>query len=120
MAVVACLKLQFVKAVTLGSALGDIASKPSNTYIVPALEAVLPADYKKWASPLVMYAVKASCISVAWFLQRILSAVHSAVRGGTMVSRNVLEYLSIMKYVNINHDETYLDEVVGYGLAFTG
>lgn len=37
-----------------------------------------------------------------------------------MFSRNILEYLSEMKYVQINHEETMLDEIVGYGLALVG
>lgn len=37
-----------------------------------------------------------------------------------MFSRNILEYLSRMGYININHKETYLDEVLGYGMAVLG
>lgn len=59
-------------------------------------------------------------ISFAWFLQRIISAFHSAIRGGFMCSRNILKYLSIMKIININHEDTYLDELAGYCLAFFG
>lgn len=120
LAVIATLKLQFAKSITLGNAIGDIAKKPSKTYIIPALEAVMPAEYKRWAEPLVMYMIKSLCISMAWFLQRIISAVHSAIRGGVMVSRNLLEYLSKMGYLHINHEETFIDEIVGYGLAVTG
>jgi hypothetical protein len=54
-------------------------------------------------------------VSLAWFLQRVITAFHSAIRGGHIFSRNLLDYLSIMKIVVINKDETYLDEVVGYG-----
>lgn len=120
LAVIATLKLQFAKSITLGNAIGDIAKKPSKTYIIPALEAVMPAEYKRWAEPLVMYMIKSLCISMAWFLQRIISAVHSAIRGGVMVSKNLLEYLSKMGYLHINHEETFIDEIVGYGLAVTG
>ena len=37
-----------------------------------------------------------------------------------MISRNLLEYLSVMNIVSINHEDTYLDEVVGYALATLG
>lgn len=37
-----------------------------------------------------------------------------------MFSRNIMEYLSEMKYVQINHEESMLDEIVGYGLALVG
>jgi hypothetical protein len=42
------------------------------------------------------------------------------MRGGVMFARNILTYLDEMKYVSINHEETYLDEIVGYGLALLG
>ena len=59
-------------------------------------------------------------VSIAWSVQRILSAFHSAMRGGIIFSRNILEYLSKMNYIHINHEETMLDEAVGYGLALIG
>jgi len=97
LAVVATLKLQFAKAITLGTAIGDILMKPANSYVVPVVERVLPDEYRKWAGPIVSYLIKSFAISTAWFLQRIISAFHSAMRGGTMFSRNVLEYLDRMK-----------------------
>lgn len=36
------------------------------------------------------------------------------MRGGLMFSRNILKYLSYMKIWHMNHEDTYLDEVVGY------
>ena len=48
-------------------------------------------------------------------IQRFISAVHSALRGGFMFSRNILKYMSVMKYVEINHEDTYIDEVLGFG-----
>lgn len=59
-------------------------------------------------------------MSIAWTVQRILSAFHSAMRGGIVFARNIMAYLAEMKYVNINHEETYLDEIVGYSLAALG
>lgn len=59
-------------------------------------------------------------VSVAWTVQRILSAFHSAIRGGLMFARNIMEYLSEMNIYKINHEESMLDEAVGYGLALVG
>ncbi len=89
-------------------------------YIVPKLEALLPAEYKKWAKPVISYTIKSFAISIAWTLQRIISAFHSAIRGGLMFSRNILHYLSEMGYVKIDHEQTYIDEVVGFGVAAVG
>lgn len=37
-----------------------------------------------------------------------------------MFSRNIMEYLSIMKIYEINHEESLLDEIAGYALAGLG
>lgn len=115
LAVCATLKLQFAKAITLGSAIGSILQKPAHKYVIPLLKDALPEDFKKWAEPVVDYAISSFAISLAWFIQRVLSAFHSALRGGLMFSRNIMEYLSEMKYVEIDHEKSNLDEIAGYG-----
>lgn len=120
MAVIATLKLEYAKAVTLGSAIGHVLEKPSETYVLPVLESMLPPDHKRWASPAMGYVIKCITISFAWFMQRIISAFHSAIRGGTMFSRNILEYLDRMNWVHIRADDTQLDEIVGYIVAALG
>lgn len=120
-AVLATLKIQFAKAITLGNAIGDALEPPAEMLLVPPLKMILPEDYKKWAQPLVQYTVHSIAISIAWFLQRIISAFHSAIRGGTMCSRNLLHYLGKRGVIpEINHEDTYLDEIVGAILAALG
>ena len=122
LAVVATLRLQFAKAITLGSALGNIVEKPLNSHVVPLLQQKMPAGYSKWAGTVVHYSVKLAAIWLSFFLQKILYSVHSAVRGGIMISRNLLEYLSVMKVLpkSIDHEETLMDEIVGGIIAFIG
>lgn len=67
-----------------------------------------------------IYLFRSIAVTIAWTLQRIISAFHSAIRGGLMFSRNILNYLSAMNYVHIDHEKTYLDEVAGYGVALLG
>ena len=61
-------------------------------------------------------------LSIAWLLsfQAIISAFHSAIRGGLMVARGGLRYLNKKGVVNVDPDETYLDEVLGWTLAAVG
>ena len=122
LAVIATLRLQFAKAITLGSSLGTIAEKPLNVHVVPLMEAKMPNAYSKWAKPIVHYGVKLGAIWLAFFLQKILYSVHAAVRGGVMISRNCMEYLSVMNFIpkSIDHEETLLDEIVGGIIAFIG
>ena len=100
LAVIATLRLQFARAITLGSSLGNIVEKPLNSHVVPLMEQKMPAGYSKWAKTVVHYSVKLAAIWLAFFLQKILYSVHAAVRGGVMISRNIMEYLSVMKKLN--------------------
>ena len=93
---------------------------PILRYVGPIMEKATPPEYRKWVKPFLSYAVQSMAISLAWTLQRIISAFHSAIRGGLMFSRNILRYLSEMKYIHINHEETVVDEVVGYAIAIIG
>jgi len=120
LAVLATLKMEFAKAITLGTAIGHAFERPTERFILPVFESALPADYQRWAGPVTAYLIKGTIISFAWFLQRVLSACHSAVRGGTMCARNVLDYLDRMNYIHVRAEETVMDEVVGYLLAAAG
>ena len=120
LAVVATLKLEFARCITLGSALGQILQKPCDAFVQPVIEGLLPPDYKRWASPVLSGIIKSATITFAWFLQRIISAFHSAMRGGTMFSRNVLEYLDRMNYVHLRSEDTHADEIAGYAVAALG
>lgn len=120
LAVVATLKLQFCKAMTLGNAIGEIVLKPANKYFLPTLESVLPEEYKKWAKPSIAYTVKTMAVSFAWFVQRFISAFHSALRGGHMFTENLLEYLDHMGYYKVDTKTTQLDEMLGYAVTVVG
>jgi hypothetical protein len=101
LAIVATLKLEFAKSITLGSSISTMVFEgPAKTYVVPALEATMPPDYKKWAAPLVQYSVKSASISLAWFIQRVISAVHAALRGSKMCAENLLDYLTTMGFLS--------------------
>eukprot|EP01031_Cornospumella_fuschlensis_P025734 gene25734-31080_t len=120
MCVIATLKMQFAKVITLGNAISASLEPPTERYLLPILEGLCPPAYTKWARPMLFYALRAVVISVAWTIQRIISAFHSALRGGLMFSRNILHYLSEMKILHLKHEDTVLDELVGYGVALVG
>lgn len=113
-------KKQFAKTIALANSISHIVEKPAEKFILPHLEKLLDPEYKKWAKPVMSYTIKSCAVSVAWTIQRVISAFHSAMRGGLMFSRNILQYLSKMGYIQINHEETVLDEVVGYSMALLG
>jgi len=120
LAVIATLKLQFAKSITLGQAIGSVVEKPALKYGVPIVENLLPNEYKRWAGPIISYPIKSAAISLAWLIQRTISAFHSAVRGGNMFGKNIIEYLNKMDYIKLDAKDTILDEVLGYAFAALG
>lgn len=120
LAVVATLKVQFAKAITLGHAIAHSIEVPVHDYLTPHLENSLPSEYRKWVKPAVSYTINAIAISIAWTIQRVISAYHSAIRGGTMFARNIFVYLCVKKYLAINHEESILDEILAAIVAALG
>jgi hypothetical protein len=120
LAVVATLKMKFAMTITLGNAIGGAVEPMAERYVLPVMERIMPADYKHWARPILQYSIRTTAVSVAWCVQRVISAFHSALRGGLMFSRNILEYLSAMGIYHLNHEETCVDELAGYGVALLG
>uniref|UniRef100_A0A0G4G8V7 Uncharacterized protein n=1 Tax=Chromera velia CCMP2878 TaxID=1169474 RepID=A0A0G4G8V7_9ALVE len=123
--VVAALKLKFAKAVTLGNALAEVVQVSLRKHVVPPLKAVVPEDYKKWVEPVLLFIVRVVVMNIAFFFHRVVSAFHSAFRGGTLAARNLLPFLK-KKYphaplVKDYEEETsWLDEGLGYTLAVLG
>lgn len=120
LAVIATLKMQFAKTITLGNAIGASMEVPAKQYVLPVFEKLFPPEYRKWAWPIISYSIRTVSISIAWFVQRFISAFHCALRGGLMCSRNLMEYTTHMKIYEINHEESIIDEIFGYALAAVG
>lgn len=47
-AVLATLRVRFAKAITLGTAIGEVLNKIFSPFTAQALEFALPDDYEKW------------------------------------------------------------------------
>lgn len=90
MAVVATLKVKFAQSVTLGSSLGSMLHKRVDETLTPALADVLPAELKKWAPVTCRIGCNLFGVMVAWFLNRVISGFHSAIRGGHLVVTNLI------------------------------
>lgn len=123
-AVVATLKVQFAKTITLGSALSKAIDGPAKAVLKPLVELALPKPYKKWADVLLTYSIKSFAISIAWTLRRVVSSFHSAIRGGLMFSKNLLSYLVDMGVLKEHHVNSayipYIDTILGYTVALLG
>lgn len=122
-AVVATLKVQFAKTITLGAALSKAIDAPAKTFLLPLVQLALPRPYKKWADVLLTYSIKSFAISIAWTLRRVVSSFHSAIRGGLMFSKNLLSYLvdmGVVREKDVGAYFPYVDTILGYGVALLG
>lgn len=118
--VIAVLKVEFAKVIALGHMIGDAMKKPANYIFVPALASVVPEKFHKWIGPLIEIVCKFVAISIAWFIQRVISSVQSAIRGGLMFSRRILSFLKAKGIFPGYEEDDYYDEVLGWTVAAIG
>lgn len=120
LAVLASLKLKFARTLALGASLSHTLEKPATRYLKPILKASLDQQYHKWIKPVIGYACKTVAMSLAFWLQSIISAVHSAVNGGQLFTASLARYLNKNRIITFNPDESNLDEMAGYAIAVFG
>lgn len=123
--VLATLKVQFARTITLALSISEFLHKPVNALLRPALDRVVPPQYAKWVPVCLGWLCKGIAMSVAWYVQRVQSAFSSAIRGGLLTSRALLKYAHSKGYtangmLPKNHEDTYLDEAAGWTLAVLG
>eukprot|EP00898_Chlorokybus_atmophyticus_P007806 jgi/Chlat1/8026/Chrsp7S07772 len=110
MAVVAALRIRFAKTIALGTSIGDICFAAVNRVLGPAILpasslTLVPREYAKWVPVLLHYACKLAGVSLAWFIQRIISSFHSALRGAHMFTKALLEYCARRgKFIDFDND----------------
>lgn len=120
-AVVAVLKLQFAWMISLASAMGEYLFNLVNMPLTRICIHFFSPDLHKWIPSGIHYCCKTIAIFVAWKIQTVISAFYSGIRGGLYFSRNGLIFLSTKyKFINIDPDNTYIDEIVGWVIAAIG
>jgi hypothetical protein len=118
--VCAILKVQFAKVISLAVSIADQLRPVMVQFVAPAMVQILPSDYHHWIFPVIDVMSKVIGGSIAWFLFRVLAAVHSGMIGGLMCTRALLRYANNKKLLTLNHEETMLDEYTGWALAACG
>ena len=99
---IATLKLQFAKTITLGSSISKGLEMHLQPLLLPTMKSLLPRRYRKWAELALSLSFKSIAISIAWSIRRVISSYHSAIRGGLLCSKNILSYLRCMGYLSNN------------------
>jgi len=118
--VMAVLKIKFAKTVTLGHMIGEQLYKVAGK-CEPFMSSAVPDEYHMWVPVMTKWFCKAVAISIAWWIQRVISAFHSAIRGGIMCSRYLLQFAQEKGYLtSFNTEDTHINELVGWSVAALG
>ena len=91
--VVCVLRIKFAHSITLGAAIGDVFHKGAHKYLEPTFNDMIPGEYHKWVPIMVKYLCRSVAVSIAWMVQRVISALHSAIRGSEMALSGICAYL---------------------------
>lgn len=94
--------------------------KPADRFLLDKVKEVLPPKYKQWAPTLIQWACRFIAIMCAWYVQKIISSVQSALRGGLMASQRSLKIARARKWMPEVALESLYDDYVGYAIASMG
>mmetsp|Transcript_9780 Transcript_9780/g.25285 ORF Transcript_9780/g.25285 Transcript_9780/m.25285 type:complete len:422 (-) Transcript_9780:341-1606(-) len=115
--------LQFKFARTTAFAVG-IASSSRFFFLKllgPPLNHVMPADTEHWVPVMIDTFVHIVALVLAWYLQMVMSAVTSGLRGGTIAARAFLEFANERGWKKLDDEATSLsDETIGMIIAAGG
>jgi len=105
LSVVATLRVKFAQSVTLGCSIGEMMHKHLEKAVEPSIKTVLPPELQKWSPAFTQYMFKFLGVLFAWFLQRVISGFHSAIRGGHLFATNAVKLAKEHGFVDANFDE---------------
>mmetsp|Transcript_53293 Transcript_53293/g.141180 ORF Transcript_53293/g.141180 Transcript_53293/m.141180 type:complete len:373 (-) Transcript_53293:98-1216(-) len=128
--VLVVVRMQFARTISFAVCMSDHMHKLSVSLAGPVLVRVVPPDLHKWISPMLMVACKLVSMSLAWFIQSVVSAVQSAMVGGMMAGRGIIDFIGTQPKVKdfleknfklkLSSDTTFADEALGVVLTLLG
>lgn len=132
LAVFATLRLQFARTVALALGIVELCKFPVLRLLVPIVAWALGEELKHWVETIIDSALKIVCIIFAWWLQSIISAFYSGLRGGKMFAAGAFSIMQERGWLQqlpdclvpdkepFNPDTTYVDEMIAYPIAALG
>jgi len=91
--VVAILRIKFAQTIALGATIGNIFETVADRFLRPILEKTIPETHHKWIPVIISYTCKSIGVSVAWTIQRVISAFYSSIRGAQMFTIGLITCL---------------------------
>ena len=125
LSVAAVLTLKFARTIALALSISDFLQQPIDRFIAPTISMGTPDKYKKWVPVLLGWAVKSIAMSIAWYIQSVISAFTSALAGGLMMARATYRALIHRKItfgglLPADHENSMVDEGLSYLFAALG
>jgi hypothetical protein len=93
LAALTTLKIRFAKTVTLGNSISSLVEAPLMHVADPLISSIFPNELKEWGNFALRCCLRFFSISIAWTLQRFIASFHSSIRGGILISKNLLRYV---------------------------
>lgn len=100
------------------ASLGEQIGKPYVKYAIPQIKEYTPEDFHKWLEPVGLYVWRLVGIFIAFQVQRIISTVHTAVKGARLFVEGLTELAERNGYGYLT--EGYFDEALAVILAVMG
>jgi len=121
LAVAAVLKIQFARTINMALGIAEFINKPVDRFLRPTIQVVVPDEYDRWVPIVLSWITKSIAMSIAWYIQTIISAATSAMQGGLQMARALMRMgrKRGVKFLPADH-ETYIDEVAAYIFAGLG
>jgi hypothetical protein len=129
----AVLQIQFARAVALAVGIARMATPPALWLLGVPLARLLGPKYAHWAPVCIETLLQGIATAIAWALERGIAAFYSAMHGGLLAARSLMELAAEVGASERapaaaralalrlgGPDGTMADEVFGYTLAFVG
>ena len=100
-------------------------SIPGDRFIAPVLKKLTPDDYDKWVPIILSWITKSIAMSIAWYIQAVISGVTSSLKGGLMMANAAFQFctyrkISLFGLIPEDTSKSVVDEFLSYLFAALG
>lgn len=125
MGVSTVLEREFARTITLSISIADCIRPTANFLFAPIAYRLVANEYHQWVPVILGWGCKAAAMSVAWRIQRVLTAYSSAIAGGLLFSRSIFRWLRKRGFrffgiIPEDCSKSSIDEIFGILLAALG
>ena len=124
----ATLKLEFARTTAIALGIVDTIRFPTVRIFSPLVRSLLGDELGHWTKTVITSLLTIVAVAAAWYLQMIISAFYSGLRGGRMFADAAIRLLVGKGWIDkvpgiakpFDPEQSYFDEAIGYTLAAFG